>query len=307
MSTEELWFWKTEPSSPPLDTDSVTEWSVHGGDVVEETVETEEPAVVPSRASLAQQLLDDIEEYVKKEESFSDWFEEKVQLPNFDDIQTVLPVVEPLSLPMPAVPAPVQYKAEESLAYVLGHGHLTPPQSPPAVPEQPVYIIQDQPSYVTLLPTQPNFIPEPYVLPSGDLEREMAVVDEVVRGVAQQWEAWESTDTSSRSSEGTEDSDDPEWMPEAVPAVKVTGRRPRQGQPYTIEDRRQRKKEQNKTAATRYRLKKKTEVSVILEEERGLEEKNAALEVKLSDVTREINYLKGLMRELMKVKKPVCK
>lgn len=134
--------------------------------------------------------------------------------------------------------------------------------------------------------------------PAPDLAHEMAVVDEVVRGA---WEQWESSDSNSRSSEGTEDSDDPEWMP-LDDSPKTSGRRGRQSRPYNVNDRRLRKKEQNKNAATRYRMKKKAEVSTIVQEERGLEETNTGLKTKLTDLQREITYLKGLMRDVFRAK-----
>lgn len=247
-------------------------------------------------------------------ESFSDWFEEKVHLPIFDEIQPV-----PVQATAPAASSglagtllplqtlqPLIMKRDEEVAFVLGHGHLTPPQSPPADESQltaPIFIVQQQPSYVTLQPTQPEFVEESYLIapPTPDLAHEMAVVDEVVRGAAQQWEQWESSDTNSRSSDGTEDSDDPEWIPAEAP-TKPTGRRARQPRPYNPVDRRLRKKEQNKNAATRYRQKKKAEVNVIVEEERGLEEQNAALQTKLTDLQREVCYLKGLMRDVFRAK-----
>lgn len=42
-------------------------WSLEDYDVEEQHESEEVAAVVPTRADLAQQLLDDIEEYVKKE------------------------------------------------------------------------------------------------------------------------------------------------------------------------------------------------------------------------------------------------
>lgn len=68
------------------------------------------------------------------------------------------------------------------------------------------------------------------------------------------------------------------------------------------EDKKFRKKEQNKNAATRYRMKKKAEVEEILGEERNLAKGNEGLDVKVEDLQREIKYLKGLMRDLFKAK-----
>ncbi|XP_055541741.1 activating transcription factor of chaperone isoform X2 [Wyeomyia smithii] len=69
-----------------------------------------------------------------------------------------------------------------------------------------------------------------------------------------------------------------------------------------IEDKKSRKKEQNKNAATRYRQKKKAEIEEILVEERILRDKNEELKDKSADIAREIRYLKSLMREVCKAK-----
>ena len=60
----------------------------------------------------------------------------------------------------------------------------------------------------------------------------------------------------------------------------------------------ERKKEQNKTAALRYRQKKKEEKSDIEERRDVLEEKNHLLKEQLSALSNEINYLKKLWSEV---------
>ncbi|XP_035510899.1 activating transcription factor 4b [Morone saxatilis] len=58
------------------------------------------------------------------------------------------------------------------------------------------------------------------------------------------------------------------------------------------------KMEQNKTAATRYRQKKKTEQESLLQEHALLERKNMELTEKAESMAREIEYLKELMEEV---------
>lgn len=58
------------------------------------------------------------------------------------------------------------------------------------------------------------------------------------------------------------------------------------------------KMEQNKTAATRYRQKKKSEQEALLEEHAQLERKNMELTEKAESMAREIEYLKELMEEV---------
>lgn len=73
-------------------------------------------------------------------------------------------------------------------------------------------------------------------------------------------------------------------------------------QPYGTKDvlteRRQRKKEQNKTAALRYRQKKRDEKGHTNTEVEDLEQKNSELRARADELTREINYLKGLLDEI---------
>lgn len=111
---------------------------------------------------------------------------------------------------------------------------------------------------------------------------------------------------SESSDGGSNYSNDDEWSPrtsvDVSPIVgKATKRRTR---PYgrSSEDKKSRKKEQNKNAATRYRKKKKAEIEIALDEERDLLDIHAGLEVKCCDVQREIKYLKSLMRDLYKAK-----
>ncbi|XP_054743902.1 cyclic AMP-dependent transcription factor ATF-4 [Anastrepha obliqua] len=70
-----------------------------------------------------------------------------------------------------------------------------------------------------------------------------------------------------------------------------------------IEDRKIRKKEQNKNAATRYRQKKKVEMENVLNEEQQLTQRNEELKRVLAERQREAKYLKTLIKEFYKKKK----
>ncbi|CAG7833417.1 unnamed protein product [Allacma fusca] len=59
-----------------------------------------------------------------------------------------------------------------------------------------------------------------------------------------------------------------------------------------------RKKEQNKTAATRYRQKKKLETLICLEQEKDMESQNDVLKDQKKDLEREIKLVKGLLRDV---------
>ncbi|XP_018412681.1 PREDICTED: cyclic AMP-dependent transcription factor ATF-4-like [Nanorana parkeri] len=72
------------------------------------------------------------------------------------------------------------------------------------------------------------------------------------------------------------------------------------GQPRV--DKKKKKMEQNKTAATRYRQKKKAEQDIISVECRALEQKNDSLKEKADSIAKEIQYLKDLIEEVRKAK-----
>ncbi|GAB6025852.1 hypothetical protein CHUAL_011831 [Chamberlinius hualienensis] len=63
--------------------------------------------------------------------------------------------------------------------------------------------------------------------------------------------------------------------------------------------RKERKKHQNRNAATKYRQKKRAEQEKIGSEEKDLEFKNKELKQKFESLSTEIAYLKGLMREIL--------
>jgi cyclic AMP-dependent transcription factor ATF-4 len=168
---------------------------------------------------------------------------------------------------------------------------LTPPQSPPyattltTLEPAPIPVAnQHEIIYETYNDSESN---------DTDVAYELAVVDELVRTRV------ESLVPSSPSSFG-DYSSDPEWSE----GDRRANKSPKQKKYYSrnVEEKVSRKKEQNKNAATRYRMKKKAEIEEILEEEKGLVTKNGELESKVGDLQREIKYLKNLMREVFKAK-----
>lgn len=123
----------------------------------------------------------------------------------------------------------------------------------------------------------------------------------------------DDTGSSYCGSAYSRDQDD-EWSPasssssstkkNSISKVSGGGVSKKRTRPYGrgVEDKKSRKKEQNKNAATRYRQKKKAEVEEILIVEHQLKEKNEELKSKSADIGREIRYLKSLMREVCKAK-----
>lgn len=160
-----------------------------------------------------------------------------------------------------------------------------------------------------------------------DLQRELEVVDELIRSRSQNLPDCASDDNTSESgfsisslsmaslsaaSDMSYASNDEEWSPKSSASdemfdakrTKSNDLGPKKKRLYrrSPEDRTYRKKEQNKNAANRYRLKKKAEIEILLDEERGLEKVNEELQVKFSDIKREIKYMKDLMREFYQAK-----
>lgn len=78
--------------------------------------------------------------------------------------------------------------------------------------------------------------------------------------------------------------------------------------PYEVDvshshNKKDRKKVQNKNAATRYRVKKRQEKESLQSQENRMSNKNKTLKEKVESLQREISYMKELMNEIYKAKK----
>lgn len=272
------------------------------------------PEIKPSRAELANDLLQQLENNCKQENIFSNWLEEKSELPIFENISQVPERVEPppaVSLPIASAfaPQPTEdlLREFETVYGAVELTHLTPPQSPPGPATQLLLSYAQQAQCAAFAPALP-LVPQeqwaavaaaapPELVPHFDCGYED--VDELVRHRA--------TQLASPQHSGDSASVSPQSSPPSSPRSSYTddewssSSRPK---PYSrpSDDRRSRKKEQNKNAATRYRQKKKAEIEDLLNEEQQMRERNSKLSDKCSDLQREIRYLKGLMRDLYKAK-----
>ncbi|CAG5025582.1 unnamed protein product [Parnassius apollo] len=276
------------------------------------------PETKPSRADLANDLLQQLENNCKQENIFPNWLEEKVELPIFENISQVPERVE---APLQAAPVPpaVSYHSHvvpqpteellrefESVYGAVELTHLTPPQSPPGPATQLLLSYAQQAQYAPLAPTLPLQAAQDQwpvahtssVLPA-EYDCDLQAVEELVRHRAALLSSPQcSADSGSVS---------PRSSPPSSPRSSSTDEEwsaPSRPKPYSrnVDDRRSRKKEQNKNAATRYRQKKKAEIEVLLNEEQQLRQRHTELGDKCSDLQREIRYLKGLMRDLFKAK-----
>lgn len=255
----------------------------------------------------------------------------------FDMDTTILPTskTEPMKSDTPDTQTLL--KEFETVFDYVSPGTLTPPQSPPYVQQPllttlepmstqtPAYILQpkEEPTYqiseklvsnIIFTPQSPESLHTEYSVPStpqSNIAHELAVVEELVRARAQDMVQWSNPPSPSCSTSNSgsnfddSSSEDPEWVPEPVEELAFPQKKSKRFKPYSRvppEDKKSRKKEQNKNAATRYRLKKKAEVEEILNEERSIQKDNDELENKVNDLQREVRYLKGLMRDLFKAK-----
>ncbi|XP_034403904.1 uncharacterized protein atf5b isoform X2 [Cyclopterus lumpus] len=85
----------------------------------------------------------------------------------------------------------------------------------------------------------------------------------------------------------------------AKPPLAMGGATPPQA---ATGERKQKKRDQNKTAAHRYRLRKRAELDLLEEELHGLEGQNRELRDKAESVEREIQYVKDLLIEVYKAR-----
>ena len=153
--------------------------------------------------------------------------------------------------------------------------------------------------------------PEPIISSPADIQRELEVVDEIIQAHSRSQSDYDDDNctisTSSSWSPRSEYSasvcsqDDYRPVKKSSSSRGITKKRTR---PYgrNPDEKKSRKKEQNKNAATRYRQKKKEEVHVILGEERIMMDKNKKLMTSYKDTKREVKYLKSLLRELFQAR-----
>ncbi|XP_043262320.1 activating transcription factor of chaperone isoform X1 [Colletes gigas] len=339
---QEMWSWKFEPVSPKgaSSSDVEDDWLLFDDKSVEPTKNVVKPIYDdhPTRAQVATKLLEELNEWIK-EEPFSDWLEEKIELPIFEE----LPVSESGQLKSTSYNEVTKIPQQDHTQTLLqefetvledveachqivptSSSTLTPPQSPPPhkplsvdtqllvtlQPIQPLYsnhqstydvVVFEEKSYINEVPVQwntKNISLDPL---NADVAHDLAVVDEYVRLHTEDIPPSSPCTSSGGSYTSSEDSvDDPDWILKS--GRKSTRNRQKPYSRPSVEDKKVRKKEQNKNAATRYRQKKKQEIKEILGEERELADHNEKLKNQAKDLQREIGYLKGLMRDLFRAK-----
>ncbi|KAH8285775.1 hypothetical protein KR018_002889 [Drosophila ironensis] len=218
---------------------------------------------------------------------------------------------------------------------------LTPPQSPPhfdAGKPSADFIVKAEEKvqyYATDSAVAAAATPAPFNFNSwvggSEIARENQLVDDIVNMRAQElelssnWAQQLQDDCESQASSSLGGSSasgvsgsiadaDEEWLPESLssgssPAYTAVeepvAREKKRPRTYGrgVEDRKIRKKEQNKNAATRYRQKKKLEMENVLGEEQELMQENEALSRTLRERRNEMRYLRQLIREFYQERK----
>uniref|UniRef100_A0A023F7I1 Putative activating transcription factor 4 n=1 Tax=Triatoma infestans TaxID=30076 RepID=A0A023F7I1_TRIIF len=200
-------------------------------------------------------------------------------------------------------------------------GSLTPPESPRDQSTSLITLLQEiEPCTSSsneidaIVATQAeNMVPQDSDHPQHQLQQHQQQQQQPPSSP----DPWSSPSMGSSSSCSDSGYDDPDWSPSSPPVQSTTGSssnnttstnnsltstRRKRSAATTTEERKLRKKEQNKNAATRYRQKKKQEIEVIIGEERELLETHERLKADVTEITREIRYLKSLLRDLYKAK-----
>lgn len=169
-----------------------------------------------------------------------------------------------------SVPAPSPQPSESSFSASLSA--LSPIPSEATSLASPAYLPSPVPSVGSLSPAPSS---------GESLYGENASCDDM-KCLDEEWSPLEETHSYSRSQR------------KAKSSRRGTGARKT---PY-VEDRKERKKEQNKQAALRYRQKKKQEEDDLIEKIQAEEERQEKLKTKYSGLKQELSYLKKIMREV---------
>lgn len=247
-----------------------------------------------------------------------------------EEFETVLEDVEACHQVVPLTP-------QEQMTNFNSNLEITPPESPRQnidtqllITLQPLNIkaVQQSPlllsnkievSYNTIAPVEESLyvnneprqwnIVENISLGSlnKNVANDLAEVDEYVRSHTNDTPSpFNSSESSCVSVDDT--TNDPDWNVKNKKKKSQPSTSRNQSKIYqqhfrpSIEDKKVRKKEQNKNAATRYRQKKKQEIKVIEDEERELTIINESLKNRKIEMKRNVKYLKGLLREFYRAK-----
>jgi len=179
--------------------------------------------------------------------------------------------------------------SDELLIPLAEEGLQTIPEEIPATPEQKVPDYQAMSPYSTSSTVSPGLAnsnpPSPYSSSSaGSPESTVTLIDLL---------SDEPKNKEAHSLESTPKRETPYSRPSSKQTPKPKVKTPAQ---------KQRKRVQNKDAATRYRVKKRDEQDILFKEAEKVEKENDKLKEQVAAISKEIEYLKNLMVEVYKNK-----
>ncbi|XP_038063559.1 activating transcription factor of chaperone-like [Patiria miniata] len=289
-----------------------------------------------STGSLADDLLEEISGQHLGGDSLSDelpeWMSEKISLTQWIDAADIMPsdllTTVPLSFPNDKG---TSIEPAEELLQTLMVDDRIPPQPPSPGEQQAPDLVALSPAgclYSLESPMSPASStssssmepPSPEAVPLTAEEQ----LWQIAEGLTTIYNIHVSLpDPEDNQSEVLDPQSDPQSDPESNPALpqspaeseeqeeqkgkRSTPQKKARAKPKlrTVNDpaiKKNKKKDQNKVAATRYRQKKRVEADGLMTEQVELEGKNKDLKDKVDSLTREIKYLKDLMTEVYKVK-----
>ncbi|XP_004597017.2 cyclic AMP-dependent transcription factor ATF-5 [Ochotona princeps] len=219
-------------------------------------------------------------------DGFSDWMTDRVDVTALLPLEPALP---PGTLPPPS-PAPPDLEAMASLLKKeleqMEDFFLEAPLLPPPSPPPP---------------------PFPLPLPSFDLPQPPALDTLDLLAIYCRGEAGQGDSGLAPLAPPPPPSQQPPPPPPSLPPPPPPPSLPSRLAPYpnpaaTRGDRKQKKRDQNKSAALRYRQRKRAEGEALEGECQGLEARNRELRERAESVEREIQYVKDLLIEVYKAR-----
>ncbi|GAA6222241.1 cyclic AMP-dependent transcription factor ATF-4-like isoform X2 [Lates japonicus] len=229
------------------------------------------------------------------------------------DQEVVMKSEPPSPAPSPSPPSPVYTLELGSEVDVLDAEKMATSLTAAIIPD-PSGSIQPNNPIVLSIPTSAHFVvvltnkdetslvalPDPSIKtppPSSDCDDDSGF--ESVASSPPRLPSPPPTPSQTAGSSRTKPYSKPEPATASSPSTKVSRVKSVSGAPKVVE-KKLKKMEQNKTAATRYRQKKRVEQDLLNTECEELEKRNHELMEKAESISREIQYLKDLMEEVRK-------
>ncbi|XP_045903740.1 cyclic AMP-dependent transcription factor ATF-4 [Micropterus dolomieu] len=228
------------------------------------------------------------------------------------DLEVVMKCEPPSPAPSPSPPSPAYTVELGSEMDVLDAEKTSTPLTATIIPDlsgsvqtpSPIVLSIPPSGHIVVLLTkndEPSFVSFPdqsiKISPSSDCDSDSGI--ESVAGSPARLPSTPSTPSPTAGSSRTKPYSKPEPASASLSSAKSSRVKSVSGAPKVVE-KKLKKMEQNKTAATRYRQKKRVEQELLGTELEGLEKRNHELTEKAESISREIQYLKDLMEEVRK-------